>query len=163
MGCIKPPAAATLWTVRAAPPPQQRPKGAFTSWKTAVRTAVPIARTRPLTVPAARPPTAQPTSTSTPTSTPRVPMTRAPRTPPTQAKPAALHHWFPVWKAAGFRILISGQGQTVATAPQTAGAHAPVVRSGTAIPTGTRSRWRHGIPPGRRAWQRWPCWRCGRA
>ena len=57
-----------------------------------------------------------------------------------QAKPAAFHHWFPVRKAAGFRILISGQGQTAATAAQTAGARAPAVRSGTASPAGIRSR-----------------------
>ena len=67
------------------------------------------------------------------------------------AKPAALRHCFPVRKAAGFRVFIFRWGRTAATVFQTARAHGSADRSDTASPAGTRSRWRHGIPPGRRA------------
>lgn len=79
------------------------------------------------------------------------------------AKPAALRHCFPVRKAAGFRVFIFRWGRTAATVFQTARAHGSADRSDTASPAGTRSRWKHGIPPGKRALPRWPCWRCGPA
>ena len=80
-----------------------------------------------------------------------------------KAKPAALRHCFPVRKAAGFRVFIFRWGRTAATVYQTARAHGSADRSDTASPAGTRSRWKHGIPPGKRALPRWPCWRCGPA
>ena len=76
-------------------------------------------------------------------------------------EPAALRHCFPVRKAAGFRVFISRWGRTAATAYQTARAHGSADRSGTASPAGIRSRWKHGIPPGKRALPHWLCWRCG--